>query len=62
MQIVWSDYLTSIYSVAGITVPSTERVIVTETDYLKKLVGLLDATPTRTLGNYGRFNTTKTEL
>jgi hypothetical protein len=42
--------MSDIYSLARITVPSTERVIVTETDYLKKLVALLDATPTRTIG------------
>lgn len=50
MQINWEEYLTNIYSLADITVPSTERVIVTETEYLKKLVALLDVTPTRTIG------------
>ncbi|KAI9560850.1 hypothetical protein GHT06_011803 [Daphnia sinensis] len=51
-KINWQEYLSSIYSLAGITVPSDERVIVTETEYLKKLVALLDATPTRTIANY----------
>lgn len=50
VQIDWQKYLSDIYSLAEITVPSTERVIVTETDYLKKLVALLDVTPTRTIG------------
>ena len=50
MQINWQQYLTDIYSLAGITVPADETVIVIETDYLKKMVDLLDKTPTRTLG------------
>lgn len=51
MQINWQKYLSDIYSLASIVVPSNERVIVLETDYLKKLVALLDVTPTRTIGN-----------
>ena len=49
-QINWQEYLNQIYSVANIAIPATERVIVVETGYLKKLVQLLDGTPPRVLG------------
>jgi hypothetical protein len=44
------EYLNDIYSVANITIPETEQLIVVETDYLKQLIQLLDKTPTRVLG------------
>ena len=46
-QINWKDYLASIY---GEDITDDERVIVVETEYLKQLVTLLDATPLRTVG------------
>lgn len=48
-QINWKDYLASIY---GEDITDDERVIVVETEYLKQLVTLLDATPLRTVANY----------
>jgi hypothetical protein len=52
-QIDWSVYLNAIYNEgAGVEVPSNERIIVVETEYLKKLVALLDATDNRVLGNF----------
>jgi len=51
-KIDWSAFLNDIYSAASITIPNSERVIVVETEYLKKLVALLDVTPARTLANY----------
>jgi hypothetical protein len=50
LKINWLEYLNDIYSVANITIPETEQLIVVETDYLKHLVQLLDNTPTRVLG------------
>ena len=35
---------------AGVSIPNDERVIVVETEYLRKLVALLDVTPPRTIG------------
>jgi hypothetical protein len=49
------EYLNNIYSVANITIPKTEHVIVVETDYLKNLVQLLDRTPTRVIGTQFRL-------
>lgn len=51
-KIDWAKYLSDIYSLASITVDATERVIVTETEYLQKLVALLDNTDTRVIANY----------
>jgi hypothetical protein len=50
-QIDWSVYLNAIYNEgAGVEVPTNERIIVVETDYLKKLVALLDVTDNRVIG------------
>ncbi|EFX85605.1 hypothetical protein DAPPUDRAFT_46047, partial [Daphnia pulex] len=51
-SIDWMKYLNNIYSVADITIPETEQLVVVETDYLKELVQLLDETPPRVLANY----------
>jgi len=52
-QIDWSVYLNAIYNEgAGVEVPTNERIIVVETDYLKKLVALLDVTDNRVIANY----------
>jgi predicted metalloendopeptidase len=51
-QISWASYLNSIYGSYGIDITSSERVIVVETDYLKKLVSLLNTTPPRVIANY----------
>lgn len=42
--------MNDIYSAANISMEEDERIIVIEPDYLKKLVELLDRTPSRVIG------------
>jgi len=51
-QIGWFKYVRDVYSFANVSVSYEERVIVVETEYLKKLVALLESTEPRTLANY----------
>lgn len=41
-----------IYGAANMTIPNDERVIVSEKEYLKQLIILIDQTPLRVLGKW----------
>ena len=49
-QIDWLKYIGDVYSLADVSVSNDERLIVEETEYLKKLIALLESTEPRTIG------------
>jgi len=51
-QIDWLKYIGDVYSLADVSVSNDERLIVEETEYLKKLIALLESTEPRTIANY----------
>lgn len=56
-KINWFDFINRIYNHgAGIDIPTSERMFVSETSYLQNLIGLLDKTPLRTIANYVHWN------
>ncbi|EFX80396.1 hypothetical protein DAPPUDRAFT_304103 [Daphnia pulex] len=50
VKIKWADYISDIYSVVNISVTENEQVVVTEPEFLRKLVRLLDQTSPRVIG------------
>lgn len=48
----WFEYLNMIYSVANVPIPTDERIIVVEVEYVRNLFTLLDKTPPRITGIY----------
>ncbi|KAI9550727.1 hypothetical protein GHT06_006121 [Daphnia sinensis] len=51
-QMDWFEYLNMIYSVAGVSIPTDERIIIVEVEYVRNLFALLDKTPPRVVVNY----------
>lgn len=51
-QVDWFEYLNMIYSVANVAIPTDERIIVVEVEYVRNLFTLLDKTPPRITVNY----------
>uniref|UniRef100_A0A0P6EFD4 Neutral endopeptidase n=1 Tax=Daphnia magna TaxID=35525 RepID=A0A0P6EFD4_9CRUS len=51
-QINWYEHLTDIYSIADVSINPDEKIVVTEPEYLKKLVQLLDQTSPRVIANF----------
>lgn len=47
--------MTNIYSLVNITIPTNERIIVVEPNYIRKLVLLLSHTPPRIIGKLNVF-------
>ncbi|XP_068224431.1 neprilysin-1-like [Palaemon carinicauda] len=48
----WQEMLSSMFSTAGISIETNQRVIVQEVEYMQKLTNLIQATSARTVANY----------
>ncbi|XP_012277029.1 neprilysin-4 [Orussus abietinus] len=51
-QIDWLETIKKLFVTGGVTMDSSERILVLETDYISHLASILDQTPTRTIINY----------
>lgn len=57
----WTEYLNDVFSVLNFTVAKDERIMV-DVNYLSKLFQLLNDTPMRVIGSYGRRYNTKDQI